>query len=176
MTPCHPPASERRATPTRGSRNPSRTTVTATFALNGGEWFPRFRSSVPAFTIMTEDTWHNRIGIIASPSNLVSTSGRTWPVGHGPRAGRRQPWKRLGAKPPRGASDAEHPERLPAHLAGAVLGLTDRQGDDGQCRVLRPTGGEHAAVAEEKVLHVVRLSPLVRYKAAGAMARTASGP
>ena len=86
--PCHPPAGERRATPTRGSRNPSRTAVTATFALNGGERFPRFRSSVPAFTIMTEDTWHNRIGIIASLSNLGSTSGRTWPVGHGPRAGR----------------------------------------------------------------------------------------
>ena len=47
------------------------------------------------------------------------------------------------------------------HLLRDVIGLPDRQRDDGQCRVLRAAGRELAAVRNEEVRNVMGLPPLV---------------
>ena len=50
---------------------------------------------------------------------------------------------------------------LRAHFFGDVIGLTDRQGHDGERWVFRCTGGELAAVGHEQVFDVVALTELI---------------
>ena len=62
---------------------------------------------------------------------------------------------------PAAASECNDSNCLLAHLVGDVVGLTYRQGHDGEGRVLRSAGRELAAVRDEEIFDVVRLAPLV---------------
>lgn len=52
-------------------------------------------------------------------------------------------------------------ELVRAHLLGDILGLADRERDDGKRRVAGVVGGELAAIGHEQVVDIVALAPFI---------------